>query len=36
MAGLAGENVGKIIDSVNEVNIESNCTKAGVTAKILR
>ena len=33
VAGLAGENVGKIIDSVNEVNIESNCTKAGVTAK---
>ena len=33
VAGLAGENVGKIIDSVNEVNIESNCTKAGITAK---
>lgn len=33
IGGMVGENVGTILDSSSSVNIESNCQKAGITAK---
>ena len=33
LGGLVGENIGTILDSSSSINIESNCEKAGITAK---
>lgn len=33
IGGIAGENVGTILDSSSSINIESNCQKAGITAR---
>ena len=33
IGGIVGENVGTILDSSSSVNIESNCQKAGITAR---